>query len=711
MQNLPQNKIVKTSQSPIPRPAQKQMPPAPSTRVLRSQARRYPTRSKYSQAANLLYQQQQINAITCESTGKQLEYRHLIKDEQLRERWINSFSNEIGRLAQGRKSTNLPGTNTIFFMKYQNIPADRKKDITYGRIVVDYRPQKTEPHRTRLTVGGNLINYPDNVSTKTAEINTAKLLFNSVISTKNAKFACLDIGNFYLGTPMDRYEYMFLPMEVIPQEIIEQYNLQELEHNGKIYLEIRKGMYGLPQAGILANEQLQRNLKPHGYYPCRYTPGLWRHKTRAITFSLVVDDFGIKYIHKEDVQHLYNTLHTYYPKLSIDWSGTLYCGITLEWDYKKRTVDLSMPHYIEKVLHKFQHNPPPTPQHAPYKARPIKYGAKVQYAPAPDNSAELNPTDKTKIQQIVGALLYYARAIDMTMLPALSTISSQQSKPTKNTMQAVQQLLDYCHTHPNSKIRYTQSNMILKLHSDASYLSEPLARSRVGGHFYLGNLPVHQADNNGAVHTTSTILKNVVTSAAEAEYGGLFINAKIAIPMRIALRELGHPQPATPIITDNSTAAGIANESVKQKHSKAMDMRFHFIRDQVKEKNFTVEWRPGQTNNADYFTKHHLAPHHKKMRGKYLFAANTVLQGCVKICTDKVRTLLQKRASTRKPQINSISTYVDHTSKYSETRLNTNDVYTCPYVETNNEHSMNANERYNCARRNTYVYDCKTITK
>ena len=157
-------------------------------------------------------------------------------------------------MAQGRRSTNLHGTNTIFFTEYQNIPLDRRKDITYGRIVVDYRPQKNEPHRTRLTVGGNLINYSHNVSTKTAELQTAKLLFNRVISTKNAKFACLDIGNFYLGTTMDRYEYMFLPLSVIPQAIIEQYNLQSKVNNDKIYIEIRKGMCGLPQAGILTNE-------------------------------------------------------------------------------------------------------------------------------------------------------------------------------------------------------------------------------------------------------------------------------------------------------------------------------------------------------------------------------------------------------------------------------------------------------------------------
>ena len=152
-------------------------------------------------------------------------------------------------------------------------------------------------------------------------------------------------------------------------------------------------------------------LKPHGYCSCKYKPGLWRHQTRAITFSLVVDAFGIKYVHKEDVQHLYDTLNIYYSKLTIDWSGALYCGITLEKDYVKRTVDLSMPQYIHNVLHKFQHPPPPKPQHSPYPARPIHYGSKVQYAPEPDTSATLDSAGKHKIQKIVGALLYYAIVI------------------------------------------------------------------------------------------------------------------------------------------------------------------------------------------------------------------------------------------------------------------------------------------------------------
>ena len=114
------------------------------------------------------------------------------------------------------------------------------------------------------------------------------------------------------------------------------------------------------------------------------------------------------------------------------------------------------------------------------------------------------------------------------------------------------------------------------------------------------------------------IIRNVLASAAEAELAGLFVNGQDAIPERITLEELGHPQDATPIVTDNATATGIANDSIKQKRSKAMDMRFFWIRDQVRQGKFMIYWQPGKTNKADYYTKHHPAKHHRRMRPFYL---------------------------------------------------------------------------------------------
>jgi hypothetical protein len=106
------------------------------------------------------------------------------------------------------------------------------RTVTYGRIIVSIHPQKAEVKRTRLTVGGNLIDYPGDVSTKTAGLTTAKVLFNSVISTPNAKFMGIYLKNFYLNTPLDRYECMKMPIALIPPEIIKEYNLQTLVHHG-----------------------------------------------------------------------------------------------------------------------------------------------------------------------------------------------------------------------------------------------------------------------------------------------------------------------------------------------------------------------------------------------------------------------------------------------------------------------------------------------
>jgi hypothetical protein len=109
----------------------------------------------------------------------------------------------------------------------------------------------------------------------------------------------MDIKNYYLGTPLPRFEYMKMLVSRFPEEIIQKYNIKALAVNGWVYIEIRKGMYGLKQAGLLANQFLQTRLAPFGYYPARHTLGLWLHKTRPIYFTLIVDFFAVKYIDKQ----------------------------------------------------------------------------------------------------------------------------------------------------------------------------------------------------------------------------------------------------------------------------------------------------------------------------------------------------------------------------------------------------------------------------
>ena len=121
----------------------------------------------------------------------------------------------------------------------------------YALTVCNYRDQKKEKERTRFTMGGDRTNCPFDCRTPAADLVTIKLLFNSVISTPGAKFMTIDISNFYLNTPMDRYEYMRMKLDMFPDDVIEEYKLRDkVEPNGYVYIEVRKGMYGLPQAGL-----------------------------------------------------------------------------------------------------------------------------------------------------------------------------------------------------------------------------------------------------------------------------------------------------------------------------------------------------------------------------------------------------------------------------------------------------------------------------
>eukprot|EP00804_Cyclotella_cryptica_P028165 CCRYP_011030-RA/>CCRYP_011030-RA protein AED:0.16 eAED:0.16 QI:0/0/0/1/0.25/0/5/0/1115 len=495
-----------------------------------------------------------VHPITKETITK---YEKLANDPTLQEVCMKAMCKELGRLAQGWEGKS--GTDTIFFMTHEEIkqiPKDRT--VTYARIVVNYRPQKDDPNRVRITVGRNLINYPDELTTCTADLTTAKILWNSMISTPGARFACADIENMYLQTPMDRYEYMRIKADLIPIAFMDTYKLWNKIYNGHVYMEIRRGCYGLPQAGILANKLLKQRLATDGYFELPHTPGLFKHISRPIQFTLVIDDFRIKYIGQQHLDHLLQTIKKHYD-VTVDHTGSLYCGITLNWNYNYKYLDISMP-----------------------RKQQIKH-----------------------IQQIVGSFLYYSRATDPTISHALSELATQQSHATENTLKRCNRFLDYIATNPAARIRYYASDMVLNVHSDASYLSVKAAKSRVAGIFFLGSIPKHNQpiQLNGTITVLCTILKFVAASAAEAELGALFLNAKEAKIMRLTLQELGHPQPPAPIHCDNSTTIGIVNNTLLENHiNKLFDFQYH----------------PGLENLADYPSKAHPGGHHLTLHPLYV---------------------------------------------------------------------------------------------
>ena len=205
----------------------------------------------------------------------------------------------------------------------------------------------------------------------------------------------------------------------------------------------------------------------------------------------------------------------------------------------------------------------------------------------PDTSAPLSPEEAKKIQQIVGVLLFYARAVDATMLYPVSKLSSMQAHPTQAVRADVDRLLNYAATYPNALTVIRPSSMVLRADSDASYLSESQSRSRGAGYWYLGSAEATEPAN-AAVDIVCTILPIVASSAAESEYVALFLNGQKGEPLRNTLYDLGYPQGATPLKTDNECATGIATDSIQQRRSKAILMRFHWIRERVRLGHFDL---------------------------------------------------------------------------------------------------------------------------
>ena len=313
-----------------------------------------------------------------------------------------------------------------------------------------------------------------------------------------------------------------------------------------------------------------------------------------------MDDFGVKYTDKADAEYLIATLKELY-ELTINWSGDKYLGFTIKHDKSMRQLSISMPSYIGTALKRFGH----LITHgaaSPAVYTPPHYGSTKPQPATVDDSEPLSPADAKVLQEIVGVFLYYARAVDVSMLPAVTAVASEQAKPTQAVFAAAKRLLSYAASYPANEIVFSACDMVLYGQSDASYLSRSNARSVAGGIFYLGNRNA-PTQVNGAIDTFSSIIPVVVASAAEAEYGGLFLAAQRGAHLRNTLADLGYPQDSTLLLCDNECAVGISNDSVKAKRSKSIDMRFHWVRDRVRQGQFVIQWRRGAHNLADFFTK------------------------------------------------------------------------------------------------------------
>ena len=231
-------------------------------------------------------------------------------------------------------------------------------------------------------------------------------------------------SNFYLTTPLKRPEFIHISINNITKEIIIQYKIRDIaDSKGMVYTQVNRGMYGLPQSGLLTNELLERRLNKRVYHHSKLVPGLWCHTWHTVQFTLLVDDFEKEICqrrtHTQSQTNLQRKLqnharvgrtaiHRHHLRLGLQAQTSLFIHA---WIHKK-------------ALKQFKHNQC-MKQHQPYPSAIIKYGAKKQYATPQSTSLLLDKHGKKFIQQVCGNFLFLGQVVRSTLLCPISAISSQ----------------------------------------------------------------------------------------------------------------------------------------------------------------------------------------------------------------------------------------------------------------------------------------------
>lgn len=525
--------------------------------------------------------------------GLARSYKQAIKGEDAK-LWYKAANEEFERL--------ITTTNTMQLIEWNRKPTDRIASYYNPQIRIKMKDDGTKEYRVRGTYGGNISDYAGPKAARTAEMAAIKILLNAVAS-EGARFATADIKDFYLGTPMNRKEYMRIKLDQMPIESQMKFVKPGMIKDGHVVAEITKGIYGLAQAGKLAQERLFHLLNSNGYYAISPNcPCVFKHVTDEIMFCIVVDDFGIKYKDKETAEKLIRVLQQLYI-MKVNWTGSSYVGFTIHQNPGTGVISLSMPHYIEDAVKRFNID----------TSKNIMNPFDPSIQEEDETSPKLDGTGKKRVQQIIGVLLYYARAIDPTIIVRINKIASRISIATDATLRAAERVLAYLSSHPNSTCNFYRCDMRLICYSDSSYLTEKDSRSRTGGFMFLGDMG-NDKMTNGPITCLSNITDIVASSAAEAEYAAAYTNAKEAVFIREILEAIGYKQPPTSIITDNQFVADLVNDDCKPKRSKAMDMRYHWLRDRVKQDQFEVKWCRREENISDFFTKDHTNTEFKRYR-------------------------------------------------------------------------------------------------
>ena len=442
-------------------------------------------------------------------------------------------------------------------------------------------------------------------------MSVVNILLHATVS-EDATFGTLDVTDFYLGNDMPSPEFIIIHTSLFTPAVLTRLGVDpfiQLDKHGKpfFYARCDKTIPGFKQAGFHANQQVTSPLLAHGYYQLQ--PSLFTHTIDPIYFALCVDDYGIKYSDISHFHRLVNALSTKYHVKAHPIADT-FLGLTIVHDRIARTITTSMPNYVANMLKRYRPDGVKLASSPSIYVPPI-YGSTDPQLPTIDHSAPASPAAAAELQKVIGSALYYARANDVTILQAVTTLSSLQSKPTASVIASQERLLGYLAKNPSHHRVIRASKMLLTIHSDASYLSLPDSGSKAGGYHTLGDHSPHFI--NAPIECLSSRIPVKVGSAAEAELAGAYANAQLGVPERDTLKNIGYPQPPTPIFCDNECTIGLTTQTVTPKKSKSMDQRFNWIRERVSLLEFTIPYIPSLQNWADFFTKPLPIWHHLEM--------------------------------------------------------------------------------------------------
>jgi len=568
-------------------------PSAPSTRKRRK--RKYKNRPP-SYAYSTFHSSATDQQLNTTPDGKPLTHRNALRGPD-GDKWRAEDANEFRRLMS---------TSTIRPIYKSDKPSNKSATYYNPQVKEKLDSQGDKTRRTRGTLGGDRCNYEGPTSSPVADIAMIKTHQLSVVSDRrnhhtDTRYATIDIKDFYLGSKLDQPEYVSIAVKDIPAETMIEFDLHKYAAHDHVLFQVDGTMYGHPVAGRVANADLVTHLRQHDYIQDPNIPSFFKHKTNLVSFTLVVDDFGIKYTGMDTLDDLIRVLRLKY-EIKIDLTGKKYVGISIDWDYTSNKFTTDMPAYIPDTLARFQPDGPRKKTKTPGIYVPPNYMSPNTHATA-DDSPPASPAEKEFIMAVVGAFLFYARMVDCTMLPITTFISKKQSAPTKNTLEATLQLLDYAASHPNHKVTFRACDMQLRIQSDGSHLSQENAGSIAGGIHYCCNYDDGPEVINGLLLAVCSTITTICGSASETEYASLYTNGQHGYFQRNCLAAVDYPQQPTTIFADNMAAVGVANDTVKLRKSKSYDMRYHWIRDRVRRNIFKVIWASGTTNDADFFTK------------------------------------------------------------------------------------------------------------